>query len=33
MSVAKDEDSEKNVGVISMQDFLHFLKVKIFLFD
>lgn len=29
MSFMKEESDDKNVGVISMQDFLHFLKVCI----
>lgn len=28
MSVIREESGEKNVGIISMQDFLHFLKVR-----
>lgn len=30
MSLIKEESVDKNVGIISMQDFLHFLKVNSF---
>lgn len=28
MSLVREESVDKNVGIISMQDFLHFLKVN-----
>lgn len=28
MSVIREESADKNVGIISMEDFLHFLKVS-----